>query len=510
MTEGPVPAATPAVPHQAAATTQPAPRPGPIVRRPVLAGWSDFRAMLGIALVPVLAWLVMAVVIGLTFGHAVSANLGKEFSSQALGDLNFDTMDALAAWVGSVAMFASLTAGLGFRIIGTDGSGLPSSMAFAIAPIGTLAVLALVTRLETRRVFRRRPPFSIRDLVLRVTLIAVIGSALMYVISAVAILIFANSGTPPAVPPTGILRGTLPHAISGASPIPWSLVVVLFPTMWIGAAAGVLSLAPARAFIAAPLMRFVGDRVAAAWEWLSPIGVAIRAYVVAMLLFSVVFVIGAAVWLIAASPTATETDHPDAGAVLMAVPTLLATGVNALLTLALAASGTMMDFGTDGSAVIRGALWHSDGWAIVAGMLALILPPLVAGVWLARRRSGTNPAQLIVSAAALWFIGVAGALLAGPTIVTTSGPSNLLDSAGISAVTALGALTGGETTARLMPDLTQAAIVGGAVVLLAVLGGFAIGSFLNRPPRPAVIPAVVPGGAPAAEGPAAPPTAPTA
>jgi hypothetical protein len=445
----------------------------------------------------------MAIVVGVTFGHAVSTNLGREFSSQALGDFNLDTIDVLAAWVASIAMFASLTAGLGFQILGKDASGLPASMSLAIAPLGSLAVIALATRYSTRRVFRRRPPFSVVDLFVRVTVVAVMGSIIVYAISALAILVVANGGNPPAVPPTGTLGGALPRVITGASPIPSSLLFVLFPTFWIGAFAGVMSLAPARAFVGVPLMRFIGGRVTDIWNWLTPVGVALRAYIVTIFLSSIVFVIGTVVWLIAASPAATDADHPDAGAVLMAVPTLLVTGVNALLTLALGFSGTMMDFGNS-TATTRYSLWQSDGWAILAGFLALVVPALVAGLWVRLRKRNTNPAQLIVASAAVWLVGVAGALLAGPVITVTTSVSNTLSSL----TTSTGSIVEPVTTNQLTPDLVPAAIVGGALIVLAMLVGFGIGSIFGRPAQqPVPAGASVP---PAPVSPVAPPQPPAA
>jgi hypothetical protein len=490
----PVVPAAPAVPAAPIPAVKAPKAVVPIVRRPVLGSWSDFRAMLGIVLLPVAAWLFMAVLVGLTFGHAVSANLGKEFSSQALGDFNLDTIDVLAAWVGSVAMFASLTAGLGFQILGTDSSGLPSSMTFAIAPLGSLAVIALVTRFSTRRVFRRRPPFNVVDLFVRVTVIAVIGSAIVYAISALAILVVANSGNPPAIPPTGTLGGALPRIVTGASPVPSSLLFVLFPTFWIGAFAGVMSLAPARAFVGVPLMRFINGRVSDIWNWLTPVGVALRAYVITVFLSSIVFVIGTVVWLIAASPAATDADHPDAGAVLMAVPTMLVAGVNALFTLAIGFTGTMMDFGNSTTAH-RYALWQSDGWAIVAGFLALFVPAMVTGIWVRARKRNTNPAQLVVASAAMWLVAVAGALLAGPVVTVTTSASNTL--AELTSGTGLNLSP--VTTTQLTPDLIPAAIVGGTLIVMAMLVGFGLGSLFGRPAQ-----VQVPAGAPVPFAPAAP------
>lgn len=449
----------------------------PVARRPILTSWPDFQAMLTIALVPFLAWLGMSVLVGLTFGHAVNGSLGREFSAQSLGD--FD----LTQWAGSVAMFSALVAGLGFQVVGGSGTS-SSSLGLVIAPLGSLTVLAFLTRFATRRAFRRRPPCGMVDLFVRITVVAAIGSALIFLVSAVAILVAANSGTPPAVPPTGLLGGSLPRTPTTASPIADYLFLILFPTLWIGAAAGVFSLPPARSFARARFERFTGGRVDALWSWLSPTFVAIRVYIIVVLAWSIVLVIGAAAWLSAASPTFTS-NRPDAGAVLCSIPTLLAVGPNAVFALAFAATGNFIDFGNGAASIGHGGLWQSDGWAILAGILSLVVPPFVAGLWLRIKRRESNPAQVIAAGLGVGLVGLFGAVLSAPMV--RHAPSSIdlspLNSGNLSGLDITSLLTGGgsATTTHLVSDLTQAVLVGGVVVVGAVLLGFLVGTLFSPP-----------------------------
>jgi hypothetical protein len=439
----------------------------------VLSNWADFRAILGIALVPVGGWLVMAVVVGLTFGHAYnSETMGAEFANQALGKFE------AGPWASAVAMFSSLVAGLGYQVSGVT-EGAPRGLALMVAPIGSLAVLAILARYSARYVFRRRPPATVIDMFVRITVAAALAAALIYVISAVAILLFANKGEPPAIPPTSYLPASMPDQTMAAGPVPLSLLLVLFPTLWIGTALGVFSLAPARAFMRSPFNP--KGSILAIWNWLSPTWVAIRAYVIAVLVLSVVLVAGIVVWLFAASPYAKGADHPDIVTVLLAVPALLAMAPNILLTLALAATGQSMDWGYGGSSVMRGNLWRADGWGIAAGLLALTLPALIAGFWVRVRKPGASPAQVIVAGAGVWLVGILGAVVGAPAIRQSFAPVN---AEGLTNASDLLAAQTGSFTMHLVSDLTQAILVGGLVVIAAMLLGFMLGGIRSTPPAP--------------------------
>jgi hypothetical protein len=477
---GPAAAATPAAP----------------VRRPVLSSWPDFQAMLAVAFVPFVGWLVMAITIGLTFGHAYSENLGREFQNQALG--KFDA----ALWASAAAMFSSLTAGLGFVLYGSAPQQGATSVALVFAPLGSLVALAAVMALTTRFVFRRRPPFSIWDMFVRITVASASCAILIYAVSALAILLFADKGQPPAIPPTGNLPVGVAGSVSGtgAGPVPWSLVTILFPTLWVGAAIGVFSLAPARALMAFLVAGKSWAGVVSVWNWLSPTFLAIRTYVVAVLLSSVVLVAGAIVWLL----TVSIGPKPDAGAVLLTIPTLLATGPNALVVMAMAATGSMMDFGNDGSTVMRETIWRSDGWVILGSLLCLVVPPFATGISVRRRRPSASPAQVLVAGAGVTAVFLMVAVISWPSIVTTSAPA-AASAVGLVPVTA-------GTSMHLVSDLTQAIVVGGLAIVSFLMFGFVVGGVsISQTPQAAVAAgwaqAAAPGPRPTPRGRAAAPPA---
>ena len=480
---------TAAAPVQPAAPAAAAKSAAVPVRQPVLSSWSDFQAMLAVAFVPFLGWLVMAVTIGLTFGHAYSDNLGREFQNQALG--KFDA----ALWASAAAMFSSLTAGLGFIVYGTTQQHGAVSEAMVFAPLGSLVALAFLMALTTRYVFRRRPPFSIWDMFVRITVAAASCAILIYAVSALAILLFADKGESPAIPPTGNLPvGDVGlAAATGAGPVPWSLLTILFPTLWVGAAMGVFSLAPARALVAFLFAGKGWSGMVSLWNWLSPTFLAIRAYFVAVLLSSVVLVAGAIVWLL----TVSIGTKPDAGAVLLSIPTLLATGPNALVVMAMAATGSMMDFGDGGSSVMRETIWRSDGWVIVGALLCLVVPPFATGIWVRRRRPSANPAQVVIAGLGVTAVFLIGAIISWPTILTASAPSG-------ASATNLAAATTVYTSMHLVSDLTQVIVVGGLVIVSFLMLGFLLaGVSIARTPEPAV----AAGWAQAAAAPAPRPTA---
>jgi NAD/NADP transhydrogenase beta subunit len=152
------------------------------------------------------------------------------------------------------------------------------------------------------------------------------------------------------------------------------------------------------------------------------------------------------------------------------LPAVAALAPNAIAMLMLAGTGADLGYGTSvsGSAGTNAAtysLWSADLVWVVAGIAALLLPGIVAGIVTRGRNASATPGMVAAAGAFAGLIALIVAIVAAPSL-----------SAAASAST--GASSG---STKFVFDLGQAVLIGAIITIGSAIAGYRFGGGLAAP-----------------------------
>ena len=451
------PAATPVAAPGAVAAPGPAPaprRPAPATSAaragwPEAASWASIGDAARLAIPPVLVWLAATLLVTVLLSDAVRQQAYSGFGSSNLGSLGAGTLDSfLSAGAGVIG---ALFAGLGFQVgaNGSLGGNSGGSASTGLLPLSLLALYAVVIGRAARAAARRRGGSSLTEFAGPALLGAAFGAAAMYI---GALLLSTSLGNA-----LNSIGGSTDAIVSvQGGPTFGGLLFVLFPTLAVGALVGALAGGGWSYLLARLEPQLAQPSIARVVVRLPLLLYGVAGYLVALVAGSAVATVIVVVWAI--------SNGADIAQLVRLLPALILLMPNAVAILVLAGTGTQLGLGATGAAagsvpVSTGSLWNLPLEWVLAGLVAVLLPGLLAGVVTRARMPAATPGLVATVGAATGVVSLLAAVLAVPSF---AGQGQLFG-------------FGGSAATKLYFDLGQAVLVGAIAMIGTAFVGFLYG-----------------------------------
>ena len=435
---------------------------------PEAASWASVGDAVRLAIPPALIWLAATLLVTVLLSDLARQQAYSGFGSSNLGYLGAGTLDSfLSAGTGVIA---ALFAGLGYQVAANGSVG--AAVSTSLAPLALLALYAIAIGRAARTAARRRGGSTLAEFAGPALLGAAFGAAAMYI--GALLLSTSLGGTIDSI--GGSSSGSI--SVQGG-PTFGGLLFVLFPTLAAGAVTGALA-GGGWSFLMARLEpQLAQPSIARVVVRLPLVAYSLAGYIVALVIGSVL----AIVLLVAFS----LSNVADVVQLVRLLPAIVLLMPNAVAIIVLAGTGTQMGLGATGVAagsvpVSTGSLWSLPIEWVLAGLAAVLLPGLIAGVVTRARLPAATPGLVAAVGALTTIVALVAAVLAVPSFAA----QGQVFVAGASAGT------------KLVFDLGQAILVGAIAMIGTALVGFRYGgSAATRVPD---VPGLVSGaGGPAAQ-----------
>ena len=425
----------------------PASRPAVPRAQGSAASWASIGDAVGLAVRPFIVWLVATLITALLISDAVRSQLYSLPGTTEFGYIVAGATEGLLS--AGTGVIAALLAGLGYQVGASGSTNVGATFSAGLVPLSTLALFAITIGRSARRQARERGGSTLGDYLGP----AVLGAAVAGVAIYLGALLLSTS--------LGGILDSFTEAIGGSvsvrgGPTMSGLLFVLFPTLAIGASVGALAgggwgllLARLEPQLAQPSFARVIARLP-------------------LLLYGAV---GFLVAVIAGSVVATAVlalaalgGGADLFLLVRLLPAVLLLMPNAVAVLILAGTGAQMGLGATGAAAASvptqtGSLWDLPLEWVLAGLVTLAAPGLIAGVITRARVPSATPGLVAAVGALTGVVALVGASLAVPSFAAQG--------------QVFVSSTSGST--KLVFDMGQAVLVGGVAMIGTALVGFQYG-----------------------------------
>lgn len=418
------------------------------------ASWANIGDAVALAVFPFLVWLAATLITTLLISDAVRSQLYSMPGMRAFGYMAAGVTEGfLSAGTGVIG---ALLAGLGYQVgasgsAGALGTSTNVSAAFTagLVPLSTLALFAVTMGRGARSQARRRGGTTLTDYLGP----AVLGAAVAGIAIYLGALLLSTSlgGTLDSF--TGSLGGGV--SVRGGPTIS-GLLFVLFPTLAIGATVGALAGGGWTLLLARLEPQLAQPSFARVIARLPLLLYGAVGYLAALVVGSVVSTVVLVAMALA--------QGADLFLLVRLLPAILLLMPNAVAILTLAGTGAQLGLGATGAAAASvptqtGSLWDLPMEWVVAGLVMLAVPGLIAGVITRARIPAATPGLVAAVGALTGVVALIGASLAVPSF-TAQGQVFVSSASG---------------STKLVFDMGQAVLVGGVAMVGTALVGFQYG-----------------------------------
>jgi hypothetical protein len=422
------------------------------------ASWKAITQAGLVALPVVAAWFVITLIVAFPMLSALRDTAYGLPGASFLGGSFGSSLDQLTQ-IGLGAI-GSILAGLNVQVSANGATSGGSSSAIGtvgFAPILTLALFGVIVAKRSMSAAREHSGANLGDYLRPAALAAGITALALYV---AALLLTSSIG------------GSLNSAIGSGQvdinykggPTFGGLLLTLFPTLLASAVIGALLGGGWPRLVEWVSAKSAAGRSQQVMTFVPLAGYALGGYVAALAVASVGGFVILVVWAL--------INNVDLGAMLPYLPGMFALTPNAVAVLMLAGTGAEIGVatvvpGTSASNAAMVSLWNADLLWVLAGVAALVLPGLAAGIIARSRTNQATPSMVAIVGGFTGLLLLIGAVLAVPSFSASS--------------VAGGGSYGISGSTKFLYDMGQAVLVGGILTVGSAIAGYRFGGGLAAP-----------------------------